>query len=74
MSLQHAVELKPDYPEARYNLAHALATLGDGGAAMIQLREALRVRPNWPQALASLADLEAAARNAAAHDPAPSLK
>jgi thioredoxin-like negative regulator of GroEL len=53
------VELKPDYPEARFNLALALAAIGERTAAIGQLHEVLRARPDWPPALAMLSGLEA---------------
>jgi thioredoxin-like negative regulator of GroEL len=37
-SLQRAVELNPDDADARYNLAHVLATLRQPTAAICQLR------------------------------------
>jgi tetratricopeptide (TPR) repeat protein len=65
------VELNPDSPEGRYNLANALAVLGERKAAVGQLRETLRVRPDWPQALASLAGLEMTAPGAAGDPEEP---
>jgi predicted Zn-dependent protease len=59
VSLRRAVELKPDYPEARYNLALAFAAIGERTAAIGQIREVLRARPDWPPALATLSSLGA---------------
>ena len=50
-----AVRLKPDYAEARSNLAAALAALGRTTEAAAQYREVLRQKPDSPATLGKLA-------------------
>jgi len=58
-AFQHAIDLKTDFAEARYDLAQALTETGQAKAAAAQLRESLKIQPDSPPALASLAWLEA---------------
>jgi tetratricopeptide (TPR) repeat protein len=73
-SLQRAVELDPQYAEAHYNLGHTLTSVGQSAAAAAQFREALRLRPDWTPALASLAWLEATTESETLRDPADAIK
>ncbi len=49
-----AVEADPEDAFARYYLASAMAQAGESGAAIEQLREALRLRPGFAEAAADL--------------------
>ncbi len=55
--LQHAVQLDPGAPAARFNLAKVLHLEGSLQGAEEQLREALRIRPGDPQASALLEEV-----------------
>jgi tetratricopeptide (TPR) repeat protein len=50
-----AVEIKPDYVNARFNYASALANLEYYDEAILQLRAILRLQPNFEPARESLA-------------------
>jgi tetratricopeptide (TPR) repeat protein len=68
--LQRAVQLDPDSAEGHYNLANAFAALeqypqAEAQAAVPHLREAVRLRPDWVEALNQLAWLLATHRDAA---------
>lgn len=54
---RRAVELKPDFRDARYNLSQALIKLGEKDRALVALREAVRIRPNDAVAFAGLGRL-----------------
>lgn len=45
-----AVEARPDYREARYNLANALRDAGDADGALLHYDEAVRLDPNFAAA------------------------
>ena len=57
-----AIRYRPDDAAIRYNLGTALLALGRYDEAVIQLEEALRIQPIFPQAEANLAAARAAAR------------
>src|SRR5207253_6314923 len=48
--LEKALQLKPDYPEARLNLGMALLKMNRISDAANHLNEALRLRPNYAEA------------------------
>ena len=48
--LRQALELKPNYPEAHYNLGIALKEQGDLTAAINSYNTALQLKPNYPEA------------------------
>lgn len=48
--LQKAVEIKPDFVKARYNLANALDIMGRKGEAITHLTEAIRYGPGYTKA------------------------
>jgi hypothetical protein len=52
-----AVEVTPDNPRARYNLALSLVRLGQLGEARVELEEALRLAPDYARARALLEEL-----------------
>ncbi|MEJ2565282.1 MAG: sulfotransferase [Gammaproteobacteria bacterium] len=54
---REAIAIRPDFPEAYYNLARALQGLGRLQEAERAYREALRFRPGWPQALNNLGNI-----------------
>ncbi len=54
---EHAARLKPDYPEAYYNIGVVLGETGRLPQAIEQYRQALRVKPDYPQAHCNLGDL-----------------
>ena len=41
--IERAIAVRPDYPEARYNLGNALLSLGRPIEALVQLDEAIRL-------------------------------
>ena len=49
----------PADPTAHFNLAGGLAGAGHVGEAVAELHQALRLRPDWPEARAALAEVEA---------------
>lgn len=51
---KQALELRPEFAEARIGLGSALNALGDSGAAQEEFRAALRHPPTTPQGLTSL--------------------
>jgi len=56
-ALEHyrrAVAMRPDFPEALYNLGNSLRQVGDLGQSAASLRRALELRPNYAQAIESL--------------------
>lgn len=52
---RQALQIRPDYSEARNNLGVALAETGDIDGAIAEFREALRLRPDNPEAHNNLA-------------------
>jgi Flp pilus assembly protein TadD len=54
---QEALHLKPDFPNARFNLAHSLAKAGKTGEAIQNLHEILKDYPNDPAATSFLNQL-----------------
>ena len=54
---ERAVQLKPDFAEAHFNLGFARARAGQGRAALPALREAIRHSPNFIEPYIILADL-----------------
>ena len=54
---QHAIDVVPDNYLARYNLASVLEAQGRSDEALMQLREAVRVRPYYVPARAELGQL-----------------
>lgn len=48
--LQKALELKPNYPEALYNLGLAYNALGDKEAAIASYQQAIEKKPDYPEA------------------------
>jgi Tfp pilus assembly protein PilF len=65
---RRAVELRPADANTRYTYAIALAP-HDPAGAIEQLRAAVRLRPNWPQAMNRLAWLLATAPDAKLRNP-----
>lgn len=60
LAVQHcrlALRIQPSYAEAHYNLANLLVQQGRVTEAIVQLRETLRLRPDWEQAAKNLAIL-----------------
>jgi protein O-mannosyl-transferase len=55
VQLERALQLQGDYPEARYTYGIVQAGLGYEAAATAQLRDANFLRPDWYDALRSLA-------------------
>ena len=53
--LKKALQLKPNYPDAHYNLGIALKEQGDLDAAIASYNTALQLKPNYPDAHANLA-------------------
>jgi tetratricopeptide (TPR) repeat protein/GR25 family glycosyltransferase involved in LPS biosynthesis len=53
--LKKTLELKPDYPEAHYNLGIALREQGDQTAAIASFNKALQLKPHYPEAHYNLA-------------------
>lgn len=47
--IERAIAVRPDYPEARYNLGNALLSLGRPIEALVQLDEAIRLNGKDPQ-------------------------
>ena len=47
---ERALALKPDCPEAHYNLGCALLALGDLDGAIARYRKALAIKPEYAQA------------------------
>jgi tetratricopeptide (TPR) repeat protein len=60
--LTRAVELVPDNPLARVNLATSLRSVGERDGAEAQCRAALELRPDYPEAHGALGDIFAATR------------
>ncbi len=56
-SFERAVQLKPDFGEAHYNLGFALARTGRGRDALQPFRDAIRFSPEFIDAYILLADL-----------------
>jgi Flp pilus assembly protein TadD len=52
-----ALERKPDYPDAHYNLGHARLRLGDDAGAAEAFASAIRFRPAYAHARTNLAKL-----------------
>ena len=49
-SLRHALQHQPDYAEAHFNLANTLRDLGKHDEALANFYQALRCRPDYPDA------------------------
>jgi len=62
---RHALELRPEYPEAHNNYAVLLRRRGDNAAAAEHYRQALQARRDYPEAHANYAGLLASWGNAA---------
>ncbi|MCW5888986.1 MAG: tetratricopeptide repeat protein [bacterium] len=67
--LARAVELDPEAPSARFNLALVLLAQGEAPRGVAQLRAALRLRPGWPPATNRLAWVLATSADAAVRRP-----
>jgi len=52
--LREALQLKPDYSDAHYNLANALANQGKFDEAIAEYQQALRLRPDYADAHCNL--------------------
>ncbi len=52
---QRALQLEPEFTEARYSLAHELAAQGKSDEAIFQYEQALRLQPNYAEAHNNLA-------------------
>jgi len=55
-----AVQIRPDFAEARYNCANVLVLQGRLNEALDQFREILRLMPNWSEPMNNIAWLMAA--------------
>jgi tetratricopeptide (TPR) repeat protein len=53
--IEEALRIKPDHPNAHFNMGLWLAMAGKAAEAEAQYREAIRLRPNYPKALNNLA-------------------
>ncbi len=54
--LNRALLMKPDYPEAHFNLGNALRNLGQPDQAARSFRTAIALKPNYVEALQNLSD------------------
>ena len=54
ISLRKAIEIRPDYAEAHYNLGNTLKDLGKLQEAEISLRKAIEIRPDYANAHSNL--------------------
>jgi len=57
VALRSAVELKPDYPEAHYNLGAAYRDVGNADAALAAYRRAAELAPNFADVHVDIASL-----------------
>jgi tetratricopeptide (TPR) repeat protein len=60
--------------DVHYNRAHALSASGDVNGAIAEYQAALRLKPNYVEALNSLALLYATAKDTTLRDPSKALK
>jgi tetratricopeptide (TPR) repeat protein len=56
--LEQALRIKPDLPEAHYNLGIALEKAGRVPEAIQHYKQALRIKPDFTQAQNALARLQ----------------
>jgi Tfp pilus assembly protein PilF len=63
------LEINPNYPDAEYNVAHALVLQRHPDDALAHYRKALALQPDWPPVLNELAWLLAAHVDAGVRDP-----
>jgi tetratricopeptide (TPR) repeat protein len=56
---EQAIRIKPDFPEARYNLGLALEKLGRTREAIEQFEQTLKLRPDFTPARSALTRLGA---------------
>ena len=70
---QKALQIKPDYAEARLNLDAAFALKANPGAAAAQIQKALEINPDQPALLNNLAWLLAATPDASLRNGAKAL-
>lgn len=54
--LKHALQLKPGYAEAHFNLGNSLRKAGQNEAAVLSFEAALKIRPGYTEAAQNLAD------------------
>jgi tetratricopeptide (TPR) repeat protein len=66
---REAARLDPQNADARYNIGAIARARGDAGDAIEQLRHAVRLRPDWVQAVGQLAWMLATAPVATLRDP-----
>ena len=52
--LRKAIAIKPDFPEAHYNLGNTLTDLGELQEAELSLRQAIELKPNYAKAHSNL--------------------
>jgi tetratricopeptide (TPR) repeat protein len=57
-SFRQGLQYKPDDAEAHYGLGSALSVQHKRAEAVAELREALRIRPNYPEAQQLLRQLD----------------
>src|SRR5262245_60908544 len=57
LALRRALELKPDFPEAHYNLGAAWRDFGDGDAALAAYRRAAELAPGFADVYVDIASL-----------------
>jgi len=50
LSTRKAIELKPDFAEANYNLGNILKDLGNLKEAELSYRKAIQIKPNFAEA------------------------
>lgn len=72
-AFQQAVTLSPGYAEGHYNLAQVFMSVGRHADAAAALRDAIRLRPDWPTAMGALAWLEATTDSSGA-DPGETVR
>lgn len=71
---RRAITIRPDYPEARFNLGLLLEGLGREREALAHYRETARLRPEWPEPRTTAAWILSTHPDSSVREPAEAVR